>query len=308
MSRPRTSSALHREVLAGGRAAMSADLPPHEILGEIGRSSFGVVHRARDLAGREAALTEIVAPGLSGAEADALLEEIGAAAVLRHPHVLQILGAGLRAGRPCFLTPAPAGGRLSQRREAFRNPRFAAGLVEKLARAVAAAHAHGLLHGDLDPDGVLFDEDDQPMIGPFGVAPFLLAHAAPAVAAWVRGRPAYRAPEWFTTPPVRLEPTADVWSLGAVLYELLTGRRPFDGGDAEAIMRRITAEEPVAPRRLHRDLDRELEAVVLRCLRKRPDDRYGSARALADDLERWLRAEPTEARPELWWGRLLRAL
>lgn len=286
----------------------AAALPPHEILGEIGRPSFGVIYRARDLAGQEAALTEVVAPGLSGAEAAALLQEIGAAGVLLHPHVVPILAAGLREGRPCFVTPAPVGGCLSQRRERFRDPRLAADLIEKLARAVAAAHAHGLLHGDLNPDGVLFDENDQPMIGEFGVAPFLLAHAGPAAAEWVRGRPAYRAPEWFTASPVPLEPTADVWSLGVVLYELLAGRNPFAGPTPVGTHYRIVWAFVPPPRRLRRDIDLELEAIVLRCLQRKPEHRYGSARALADDLERWLRAEPTEARPVSWWGRLLRAL
>jgi len=241
-------------------------LPPHEILEEIGRGRSAVVYRARDAAdGRIVALKVLTADALIGQAAECFLRDAEAATRLRLPHVVPLLSAGLHGDRPAYTMQLAAKGRLSERVGLFRDPRSAADLVEKLARGTTAAHAHGLIHGGLKPAEVFFDEHDEPMLSEFGLSPV----AAPA------------------------EPADDVRALGAMLHELLTGRRPSEG---------------LRPCRLRPGLALELEAVVLRCLHKRPEARYPSARALADDLERWLRAEPTAARPETWAGRLLRRL
>ncbi len=196
--------------------------------------------------------------------------------------------------------------RLTERRDSFREARAAAALVENLARGAAAAHAHGLLHGGLALEEVHLDESDRPQIGGFGLLPFF--DSLPKDPSAVQGfdHPAYRAPEQFTGRPGAVEPATDVWALGAILYELLTGRRPFEGGGMD-VVRRIASADPMPPRRLRRDLDRDLEAVVLHCLEKRPDDRYASARSLAEELERWRLGQPTVVRPPTLTQRLLRA-
>ena len=234
-------------------------MPPHEILEEIRRDSQGVVYRARDPA-RDAfvLLHAAVPPEPTQAEAERFLREVRAAARLRIPYILPVRDAGLYDRRPCFTTDLPPKMRLSDQRARFADPRAAADLVEKLARGVAEAHAHGLVHGRLRSDAIYLDADGQPLIDFFDL--FFFLHSA-------------------TDNATGNAATADVCSLGVVLHELLAGRHPFVG------------------------LPPELEAVVLCCLQKQPDDRYPSARALADDLERWLRAEPTVARPAPWWRR-----
>ena len=239
-------------------------LPPHEILEEIGRGRFAVVYRAREASnGRVVALKVLTADAFTGEAAERFLADARAVACLRLPYIIPLYAVGLHDGRPACTMQLAAKGRLSERLGGFRNPRAAADLVEKLARGVAAAHGHALLHGDLKSSGVFFDEHDQPMMSEFGLSPATLS----------------------------AEPGADVRALGAMLHELLTGRPHAEG---------------VRPCRLRPDLALELEAIVLRCLHKRPEARYPSARALADDLERWLHAEPTVARPETWAQRLLR--
>jgi serine/threonine-protein kinase len=239
-------------------------LPPHEILEEIGRGRSAVVYRARETAsGRVVVLKVLAADAFRGAAAERFFRDAMAASHLRLPYIVPLYSAGLHEDRPAYTMQLAAKGRLSERIGQFRDLRAAADLIEKLARGAEAAHGHALLQGDLKPSAVFFDDHDQPMMSEFGLSP-----AASSA-----------------------QPADDVRGLGAILYELLTGRPPAEG---------------VRPYRLRPDLDFELEAIVLRCLRKRPEDRYPSARALADDLERWLRSEPTAARPETWAQRLLR--
>jgi serine/threonine protein kinase len=233
------------------------------------------------------------------------LREVRAAAVLHHPHLLPILAVGLHDGRPAYTTPLAANGNLAGRRQQFADIRAAAGLVEKLARAAAAAHAHGQLHGDLRPQEILFDENDQPQIAGFGLLPCLLSVKRDEAAE--RGGSPYLAPEQLPWGLAAIDATTDVWALGVILYELLTARRPFDGTAAECVWN-IAAADPIRPRRLRPDIDADLEAVVLCCLEKRPADRYPSARALADDLERWRLGQPTAVRPATLTQRILRAL
>jgi serine/threonine-protein kinase len=281
-------------------------LPPHEILEEIARNAVGgVVYRARDIALDRIVTLRVLSPNMLPAEQiGPFLREVRAAAQIRHYHLLPIFAVGMFEGRACVTTKCAANGTLAQRRDQFRDPRAAAGLIEKLAWATAAAHAHGLIHGDLKPSAVLFDERDEPMVAAVGDEWFL----------WWRqetcclGAPPYSAPERFTAPSDGLEASFDVWALGVLLYELLTGRRPFQGRDPKETIQHVLAARPEPPRRLRPDIAPELEAVVLRCLEKKPNDRYGSARALAQDLERWLRAEPTLARPPTLTQRILRGL
>lgn len=282
-------------------------LPPHEILGPLDDPPFRIVYRARDVAhDRIVALTVVRVEALKPDAAEAFLREVRAAAVLHHPSLLPILAVGLHDGRPAYTTPIPPNGDLWSRQKPFADPRAAAELVEKLARAAAAAHAHGLLHGGINPHAIFFDEKDQPQIGGFGLLPFLYS-AQREGPGMEMGVPSYSAPEQFTLGPGFVEVPTDVWALGIALYESLTGRRPFEGGPAEMVPRIISAD-PVAPRRLRPEIDRDLEAVVLHCLEKKPDDRYPSARRLAEELERWRLGQPTVVRPATWTQRILRAL
>lgn len=293
-------------VILPGEAPES--VPPHEIMEEIGRGVFGVVHRARDTVHDRIVALKQLAPDLLRAEDVSLfLREVRASAQVRHPHLLPILAAGLHEGRPCFTMKLAAKTGLAERRSHFADPRAAADLVEKLARAAAAAHAHGLLHGRLAPHKIHFDENDQPLVGGFGFFPWWSSIQSDAQMLSI-GNIAYCAPEQLTARPDSIEASTDVWALGVILHELLTGRRPFSDAGYLEQARSIQSEDPVRPRRLRPDLDHSLEAVILRCLEKQPANRYPSARALADDLERWQRAEPTAARPETLTQRILRGL
>jgi eukaryotic-like serine/threonine-protein kinase len=283
-------------------------LPPHEILEEIGRGDFGIVHRARDTVhDRIVALKQLAPDLLRSEDVGPFLREVRAAAQVRHPHLLPILAAGLHEGRPCFTMKLAAKKGLAERRNLFSDPRAAADLVEKLARAAAAAHAHGLLHGRLTPHKIHFDENGEPLVGGFGFFPWWSSIQSEAQIMSV-GNIAYCAPEQLASRPDSIEAPTDVWALGVILHELLTGRRPFNDAGGLETARSIQSDDPVRPRRLRPDLDHSLEAVVLRCLEKQSANRYPSARALADDLERWLRAEPTAARPETLTQRILRGL
>ncbi len=267
-------------------------LPPHEILDEIGRDTR--VYRARETSSGRVVALHLLMPGvLPPEQVGAFLREARAAAQIHHPHVLPVLAAGMLEGRPCCTTALAANGSLSERRGRFSDPRDAAALVERLAGATAAAHAHGLLHGGLTPGKILFDENDQPLVGGFGLTPFFQTLRQPAVA--VMGDPRYLAPEQLAGGPDAAEAATDVWALGAILYELLTGRPPFQGPNAPDTVRQVLKQNPIPPRRLRRELDRDLEAVVLCCLEKQPADRYPSARVLTEDLEA-LAARPTDRR------------
>lgn len=281
-------------------------LPPHDVLEVIGRGAFGVVHRARDTVhDRIVALKQLTPDLIHAKDVPLFFREVRAAALVRHPHLLPLFTAGLHQGQPCFTMKLAVNKGLAERRGQFTDPRAAASLMEKVAWAAAAAHAHGLLHGRLMPSKVLFDENDQPLVGGFGVSAWLSAKSDHGIVCI--GNPAYSAPEQLTARPDRIEASTDVWALGAVLYELLIGRPPFDAAGGLQTIRAIQSD-PVRPRHLRPDLDRSLEAILLRCLEKQPADRYPSARALADDLERWQRAEPTAARPETLTQRILRGL
>ncbi len=188
------------------------DLPPHEILGPVGDFPFRTVYQARDAAsGHVVALTILHIEALTPEGPERFLRELRAAAVLRHPHLLPIFAIGRHDGRPAYTTPLPAGGDLAGHRQQFAEPRAAGDLIEKLARAAAAAHAHGLLHGDLNPQVVHFDEHGEPRVGGFGQLPFLCSvlRDGPGL---VVGRLAYVAPERIALAPGAIDAPTDVWA------------------------------------------------------------------------------------------------
>jgi serine/threonine protein kinase len=272
----------------------------YELLEELGRGGMGVVYKARDLVlTRVVALKRVRSGTLARPdEIERFFLEARAAGQLAHRHIVPILDFGEHSGQHYFTMPFAAGGSLAAQHKRFAEPRAAAALVEKIARAVHAAHEKGIVHRDLKPANVLLDEQDEPLVGDFGLAKFRDAGADLTQTGQVLGTPAYMAPEQAAGhDPV--DPRADVWSLGVILYELLTGQRPFTAQGLE-LCDSIRNSEPPRPRTLRPGLDLALETVVLKCLQKAPPRRYATALALADDLARWQAGEPILARPEGW--------
>jgi tRNA A-37 threonylcarbamoyl transferase component Bud32 len=288
------------------------EVPGYEILGELGRGGMGVVYKARHVRlSRLVALKMILAGGHATAEARARFRtEAEAAARLQHPNVVQIFDVGEHQGLPYLALEFCPGGSLADRLDGIPlSPPQAAALVQTLARAVHAAHRAGIVHRDMKPANVLLDADGTPKITDFGLAKKLDESAGPTRSGTLLGTPNYMAPEQTGTtlapelPVARgkaVGPAADVYALGAMLYELLTGRPPFRGSTPVDTVLQLLTCEPVPPRTLNPGVDRGLEGICLKCLEKDPQHRYRSALALADDLANWRADEPILARPRPW--------
>ena len=285
------------------------EVPGYEILGEIGRGGMGVVYQARHIQlNRVVALKMILAGGHAG-EADLarFKTEAEAVARLQHPNIVQIFEVGEHGGLPFLALEFCGGGSLDRKLNGTPlPPKEAAALVEKLARATHAAHDKGVVHRDLKPANVLLTEDGTPKITDFGLAKKLDADAGQTRTGAVIGTPSYMAPEQAGGKSKEIGPAADLYALGAILYECLTGRPPFRAATILETLEQAIADEPVAPRQLQPQTPRDLEIICLKCLEKEPRRRYASGEALADDLRRFLDGQPITARPTPAWERAVK--
>jgi serine/threonine-protein kinase len=285
-------------------------IPQYEIEGILGRGGMGIVYRARDLVlRRHVALKMLLSGGFAGhVERARFLREARAVATLQHPHVVQVHEAGEHESRPYFTMELVEGGSLAQMLAGVpQPPDKAAELVESIAGAVEAAHRAGIIHRDLKPGNVLLTADGTPKVGDFGLAfqsgegeELCLTRSGMRI-----GTPSYMAPEQASGRTSAIGPATDVYSLGAILYEMLTGRPPFRGETPVETERQVINDEPAPPSRLRARIPRDLETICLKCLEKDPARRYATASALAEDLGRFRRGEPITARPV---GRIARAI
>jgi serine/threonine protein kinase/Tfp pilus assembly protein PilF len=280
-------------------ARMLKDFGDYELLEEIGRGGQGVVYRARQKSlNRMVALKVIgLAHWTTEAHVKRFRLEAEAAARLNHPCIVPIYEVGERDGACYFSMGLVEGGQLDA--VAKREPMpigHAAELLAKLARTVSYAHEHGILHRDIKPGNILLDATGEPHLTDFGLARLAETEGSVTRTMEVLGTPSYMAPEQAAGNNARVTGATDIYGLGAVLYQLLTGHPPFAGGTTFETVRLVLDTEPRQPRLWNRKIDRDLATICLKCLDKDPQRRYSSALALAEDLERWLKHEPIRAR------------
>jgi WD40 repeat protein len=296
---PKSQDDVEEKEQRNGKACL-AQLGHYEVVEEIARGGMGVVYRARDLTlNRVVALKLMLAGQFAGErEVKRFRAEAEAAARLHHPNIVAIYEFGELEGRPFLSMRFVDGANLTERLHGTPMDAIpAAKLMSTLARSVHYAHQRSVLHRDLKPANVLLDSAGQPYVTDFGLAKCLDSADRLTLSGAAIGSPNYMSPEQASGRPERLTTAADVYSLGAIMYEVLTGRPPFRADTPLETMRKVMEEPPVAPRELYKFADRDLETICLKCMEKEPERRYGSAEALAEDLERWLRKEPIRTRP-----------
>ncbi len=329
---PETELAPSTEAVAGdtrpdpaGTPADSPSVPGYEVLEEVGRGGMGVVYKARHTKlNRVVALKVIRSP--SDEVSARFRTEAETAARLQHANIVQIHECGDSISGPYVALEYVGGGSLARKIDGTPlPPREAADLLLPLARAMHYAHGQGIVHRDLKPANVLLQIADCrsqiaersqsaicnlqstiPKITDFGLAKYVDADSGQTKSGAVLGTPSYMAPEQASGHSREVGPAADVYALGAILYECLTGRPPFKAATAIETMQQVVDVDPVPPRRLQPTLPRDLETICLKCLRKEPHKRYATAEALAVDLGRFLAGEPIRARPVSVWERAMK--
>jgi serine/threonine protein kinase len=298
----------------GGRSVVNGDAAPandeqpgfpvpfggYELLTKLGHGGMGVVYKARQKGLNRVVALKTLQAGIGvGREALArFLTEVELLAQVQHPNIVQVYDVGEHDGQPYFSMEFMEGGSLARKLASTPQPaRSAAELVETLARALEYAHRRGIVHRDLKPANVLLAADGAPKIADFGLAKRLDCEVGQTQTGAILGTPSYMAPEQAEGHVREVGRLADVYALGVILYECLTGRPPFKAATVWETLAQVREQEPVPVRQLIPAAPRDLETVCLKCLQKQPAKRYDSAEALADDLRRFLVGEPIRARP-----------
>ena len=322
-----------RTARTGGPSTLeNVTVPGYDILEELGRGGMGVVYKARHRRLQRLVALKMVLSGVHvGAVGLARFRaEAEAVAKLSHPNIVQIYETGEHDGLPFFSLELVDGGSLDQRiRESPTSPRAAAQLIETLARTMAVAHDRGIVHRDLKPANILLAKvgsqssmvrsrepirtprcprttgrrNTVPKIADFGLAKQVDDDSSQTRTGTILGTPSYMAPEQAGGKNREIGPPADIYSLGAILYELLVGRPPFRAGNPIDTIRQVLEQEPVPPRQLEPRVPHDLETICLKCLEKDPSRRFAGAMALADDLRRFVEGDPIQARPTPAWER-----
>jgi len=310
-----TPPSLHDHATVAEVTAIAAPPPPvaerygkYQLLEQVAAGGMGVVYKACDLVLDRVVALKMIRTGVLAqpAEVERFYLEARAAAQLHHPHIISILEIGQHAGQHYFTMGFVSGGTLARRQEEYHaEPRAAVALMVKISRAIHFAHEQGILHRDLKPSNILLTESGEPLVSDFGLAKFLDSQTEMTQTGQQLGTPAYMAPEQTSVGAGKVTALSDIWTLGVILYELLTGNRPFTAVGSD-LSHEICAAQPRRPSRLRSELGKDLETIILKCLEKEPAHRYPSAAALADDLEHWLSGEPIAARPLRWPGRAWR--
>src|SRR5436305_187853 len=280
-------------------AEMLGELGDYELLEEIGRGGQGVVFRARQKSLNRTVALKVISLGqwASKAHLKRFRREAEAAASLDHSGIVPIYEVGERDGSCYFSMKLVEGGQLDEVIKREPMPiRRAIELIAKVARTVHYAHEHGILHRDIKPGNILLDAKGEPHLTDFGLARLVESESSVTHTLDVLGTPSYMAPEQAVGNNTAVSSVTDVYGLGAVLYQLLTGQPPFAGGTTYQTIKLLLDTEPRQPRLLNPKIDRDLSTICLKCLEKDPKRRYSSALALAEDLERWLKHEPVQGR------------
>src|SRR5262245_665030 len=282
-------------------AAVAPALPQvagYELLEVLGRGGMGVVYKARQLGLNRIVALKMVLAGANASPQDLsrFRAEAEAVAQLAHPNIVQIYEIGEQAGCPFLALEYVGGGSLAQQLDGTPlAPKQAAQMVQSLARAVQHAHEKGIVHRDLKPANVLLSAEGTPKIADFGLAKRADSNQAHTLTGTILGSPSYMAPEQAEGATDKIGPATDVYALGVILYEMLTGRPPFKGSTLIETIEQVREHDPVPPRFLLPKTPRDLETICLKCLEKSPHRRYASAAELADDLRSFLRDEPINA-------------
>ena len=298
------------KILCGEPREEPADIGAQRVLGdfelieEIATGGMGIVYRARQISLNRMVALKTIRSGsfATKAEVRRLHTEAEAAGNLDHPNIVPIYEIREYAGQHFFAMKLVEGKNLADELQGrSMAPRRAAELMVKVAHAVHHAHQRGILHRDLKPRNILIDQRGEPQIADFGLAKLLQKDETTQTDGML-GTPLYMAPEQIVGHSKDLTTAADVYALGGILYTMLTAQPPFAGGTGLQVMRKVVEEEPQKPGSVQAGVDRDLETICLKCLAKRPQERY-DAEGLAADLQRWLRHEPIAGRPATVWHR-----
>jgi tetratricopeptide (TPR) repeat protein len=289
---------------AGPAVPGAPEIPGYRVVDELGRGGAGVVYKARHLTLNRLVALKVIPAGLYAipGAVERFRAEAEVVARFQHPNIIQVYEVGEHEGLGYLaLEYAPGGSLQTAIAGTPQDPGTSAALLEQLARAIHYAHGCGIVHRDLKPANVVMTESRVPKITDFGLAKLLEQEAGSTVSGTIMGTPSYMAPEQLIGFSREITPAADVYALGAILYELLTGRPPFKGATPLSTLDQVANQEPLVPSKLQGSTPSDLETICLKCLEKAPARRYPTAEALADDLRRFLDGRPILARPSPLW-------